>query len=99
MVIEPGGLECQQFGRLQLGPDVRQGMGDGLERIDYPLWVQAVEQVIEAAPNFADDVFIGDFKAIDEHLVRVDRRAAELVDLTHSAPGSIEVGEEQGQPL
>jgi len=43
-------------------------------------------------------VTVWDDEVVDEQLVRVDRRAAQLLDLLDDDAGAVEVGEEEGEP-
>ena len=66
-----------------LDGDVQRGAADAdlLHGDDDALRVEAVEQVVEALADLADDLVVADLEIVDEQLVGVERRAAELLDL------------------
>ena len=63
-----------------------------LSRNENALGVHAVQDVLEALAFFSNAVCSRHRHAIEEHLVRVDRLAAHLLDLSHLDPTAIEVG-------
>src|SRR5262245_6539719 len=76
----------------------RPADADGLDPGEHALGIERVEQMIEAASDLTDDVRRRDLEAVDEDLVGVDRRAAELLDLAHRDLRAIERGEKERQP-
>src|SRR5262249_57811176 len=56
---------------------------DRLDPGEDALWVERVQQMVEAAAHLAHDVGRRDLEPVDEDLVGVDRRPSELLDLAH----------------
>ena len=62
------------------------------------LGVHPVQDVLEALAFLADAVFLRHRQRIEEHLIRVDRVAAHLLDLAHLDVAPVHVGIEKRQP-
>src|SRR6058998_2367172 len=77
----------------------RPADADRLDPGEDALGVERVEEVVEAPAHLADDVRGRDLEAVDEDLVRVDRRPAELLDLAHRDLRAVEFREEERHPL
>ena len=84
-----------------LDGDVQGGAADAdlLHRDDDALGVEPVDQVVEALADLADDLVVTDREVVDEQLVGVERRPAELLDLPDGDVVAVEVGEEDRHPV
>ena len=71
---------------------------DELRRDQDALGIHAVQDVLEALALLADAIGLGHRQRVEEHLVRVDRVPAHLLDLAHLDVLAVEVGIEQRQP-
>src|SRR4051812_11097856 len=65
----------------------------------YALGIHAVQYVFETAAFLADTVGNGDFQAVDEYLVGVNRFTTHLRNLARFHILAVEVGIEQAQPV
>src|SRR5437870_2708878 len=81
-----------------LAPEPGAADPDRLDAGEDALGVERVEEMVEAAADLADDVRRRNLQPVDEDLVGVDGRAAELLDLAHGDLRAIERREEQRQP-
>ena len=72
---------------------------DAFEAHDDALGVQPVEEVLEAVAHLAHDLVVTDLEVVDEQLVGVDRRPAQLLDFADRDPLAVQVGEEQRHPV
>src|SRR5882724_2225339 len=96
LVLADRPVEDDALLRVLHGP-IERGASDA-DRLDAgedALGVQRVEQMVEAPAHLADDVRLGNLEAVDEDLVGVDGRPAELLDLADGDPGAVELREEE----
>ena len=72
---------------------------DALQAHDDALGVQPVEEVLEALADLTHDFVVTDLEVLDEELVGVDRRPAQLLDLADRDAVAVQVGEEERHPV
>ena len=68
---------------------------DALGRDQDAFGVDPVQNVVEAAALFADEVFLGDVQVVDEQHVGIDRLAPEFVQFLDLDRLRVDVGEEE----
>ena len=98
LVLPDGAVEDLAFARIVRRP--LQGAAPDADRLrgdEDALGIEAVEQVMEAPALLADAVLRRHRQAVEEHRVRIDRRAAHLRNLGRReiAPVKIRVEERQ----
>ena len=72
---------------------------DALQPHDDALGVQPIDEVLKALAHLTHDLVVADLEVLDEQLVGVDRRAAQLLDLADRDPVAVQVGEEERHPV
>ncbi len=72
---------------------------DGLYRHQNALGIQAIKQVFEALPFFANTVLVRNKKIVDEHGIGINRRAAMLWNAPYLDLALVQIGIEQGNAI
>ena len=67
---------------------------DGFRGDQYPLRIEAMEDVIESFSFLADAVLYRNLVSVNKDLIGIDRLAAQFLDLPNFDPASIDIGVE-----
>ena len=100
LILADGPTEDDALFRVGCGAtegDATSAQGFGGD--EDALGVEAIEEVVEAAPNFADNIAGIDGEVVVEDLVRIDGVAPELFDFADRDVLGVEVGEEEGHAV
>jgi hypothetical protein len=100
LVLADGPPEYDPLPRVRSGslqrdpPDPDRLAGD-----EDALGIERVQQMVEPPPHLAHHVLVRHPESIDDELVGIDGRPAELLDLPDLHGGRIEIGDEEGEPV